>query len=66
MSKTNKLSGAFAEVNDLLDEIKATLDAQGYDFDECAVDENECLNEFGEDVFRLYQLHTEMKSIVES
>ena len=66
MSKKNKLAGAFSEVSDLLDEIKATLEAQGYDFDECSVDENECEENFGDDVFRLYELHKEMKNIVEN
>lgn len=65
MPKKPKLAGAFSEIGDLLDEVKATLEAQGYDFDECAVDEDECLNEFGDEVFRLYQLYTEGKTIVE-
>jgi hypothetical protein len=66
MSKRNKLAAAYSETNDLLDEMKAIFEAQGYDFDECAVDEVECVSEFGEDIFRLFQLYTEMKTIIEA
>lgn len=65
MSKKQKMAAAFSEVNDLLDEMKAVLKSHGYDFDECDVDEDECADTFGEDIFRLYQLHKEAKEIAE-
>lgn len=60
-----RMEGAFAETSDLLDEIKSVFESVGCDFDECSADENECLDSFGEKVFRLYQIYNEAKEIVE-
>lgn len=61
--RTSKNSRLMEELQEQLDEVKAVLKSYDFDVEECDVDEQECVDEHGEDLFRIYQLLKELDEI---
>lgn len=60
VSKNTRLMEELAEQ---LDEVKAVLKSYDFDVEECDVDEQECHEEHGDELFRVYQLVKELEEI---
>lgn len=63
--RNSKNSRLMEELAEQLDEVKAVLKSYDFDIEECEVDEQECHDEFGEDLFRVYQLVKELTEITQ-
>lgn len=63
--RISKNSRLMEELAEQLDEVKAVLKSHDFDIEECEVDEQECHEEFGEDLFRVYQLLNELSEIAQ-
>lgn len=61
--RASKNTRLMEELQEQLDEVKAVLKSHDFDVDECEVDEQDCVREHGEELFRIYQLLKEIDEI---
>jgi len=61
--RATKNSRLFEELQEQLDELRNILKSYDFDVEECEIDEHDCVKEHGDDLFRIYQLFTELNGI---
>lgn len=61
--RASKNSRLMEELQEQLDEVRAVLKSYDFDVEECDLDEQDCVDEHGEDLFRIYQLLKELDEI---
>ena len=61
--RASKNSRLFEELQEQLDELRNILKSYDFDVEECEIDEHYCVKEHGDDLFRIYQLFTELDGI---
>lgn len=64
MRRPSKNYRLLEELSEQLDEMKAVLKSHDFDIDECEMDEEDCMDLYGEELFRVYQLLKEIEQIV--
>lgn len=63
MRRPSKNYRLMEEITEQLDEMKAVLKSHDFDVDECEIDEEECVEIHGDDLYRICQLLKEIDEI---
>ena len=61
--RTSKNSRLMEELQEQLGEMRNVLKSYDFDIEECEIDEHDCVKEYGDDLFRIYQLLKELDEI---
>lgn len=61
--RSSRNSRLFEELQEQFDEVKAVLRSHDFDVEECELDEQDCADEHGDDLHRIFQLLKELDEI---